>query len=127
MSEVTRIPITEGQKRWQKYRKPRLGEYKASRPEIVMRHYHRVRSRAFMFLGGRCEECGNDDMRVLELDHALNNGLQERRSMGTSANSTSVLRRVFRAPGDYRLLCANCHRIRHFTDKERSRAQVLTA
>lgn len=128
MTDVTRttVVLTEGQNQWQKYKKPQLGrgkrerspEYKAKQAATVMKHYIRTRVNACMMLGGKCDHCGINDMRVLDINHVNHNGATERKSYGTNANSLAVLKRVLQAPTDYQLLCANCHRIWHFEQKE---------
>lgn len=78
--------------------------------EHVKAYQRRLRVRALMFLGGMCEACAINDMRVLHIDHTKNNGSEERRMIGRHEN---VLKRVFIAPADYKILCANCHMIKH--------------
>lgn len=87
--------------------------YEASRrkrlPEQVSASVRRTRQKrrneALDALGGRCVGCGLDDRRVLQIDHVLNNGSEERRTMDASA----VNRRVVLHPDEYQALCANCH------------------
>jgi len=71
-------------------------------------------------LGSRCSVCGNDDVRVLELDHIV--PLKRNRTTNVAAgfNGTELWRRV--AKGDIKddevqLLCANCHAIKTADDR----------
>ncbi len=76
------------------------------------------RSRALVFLGGRCEHCGNNDSRVLQFDHVLGGGKTE--LMSGNRNSHQRARAVFKEPGKYQVLCANCNWIKRFERNEQS-------
>lgn len=66
------------------------------------------RSRVLVFLGGRCEWCGVNDSRLLQVDHINGGGQKERRNLGWAG----IEKRVFKCPPDYQLLCANCNLIK---------------
>lgn len=68
--------------------------------------------RAYMFLGGQCETCSINDMRVLELDHVNNDGKKHRR-IGKHA----LCREVLKNPSIFQLLCANCHTLKHWNER----------
>ena len=72
------------------------------------------RIKLLMFLGGRCEWCDNNDMRVLQLDHVAGDGAKERRKL----NGHDVINRAFDKPNNYQLLCANCNWIKRFENNE---------
>jgi len=74
------------------------------------------KNRALMFMGGRCEHCGNNDSRVLQFDHVKGGGRTE--LLSGSRNSTQRARAVFRQPSKYQLLCANCNWIKKFERNE---------
>lgn len=67
----------------------------------------RVRYRAVQSLGGCCARCGNDDMRVLDIDHVHGGGARER-----ELGKYRVFKRVIDGCPGYQVLCANCHRIK---------------
>lgn len=67
---------------------------------------HLRRVRALMLLGGKCETCGINDMRVLQFDHINGNGRVERQTV-------PQIKQVFQRPLDFQILCANCHAIKH--------------
>ena len=69
-----------------------------------------------MFLGGRCESCGNNDSRVLQFDHIKGNGCHERRVR--QATVYSIARDVLKTQDKYQLLCANCNWIKRFDNDE---------
>jgi len=56
-------------------------------------------------LGGKCMECGNSDIRVLEGHH----------NFTREGAHDFTLKRLYNA--DWKLLCANCHRIIHWEER----------
>lgn len=94
----------------------RSRKYRANNLEKVRtccRNYER-RSRLsiLMLLGGKCELCSNNDSRVLQVDHVNGGGSKEIRNVATG--SGAYLRRIFRNPENYQLLCANCNWIKRW-------------
>lgn len=63
------------------------------------------RQQVIELLGGKCSICGNDDCRVLQIDHINKDGYLD--SNGSKLIAKIVLGQ--RGIGDLRLLCANCH------------------
>lgn len=76
--------------------KQRIAERKADEAQRV---------RALMLLGGMCERCKNNDMRVLQIDHVNGGGYAARK--GPTKSPQSAVRDVFKNPLKYQLLCAN--------------------
>ena len=80
------------------------GEYVSDKK----RRFHR-KMQAIEFLGGKCLDCGNDDTRVLEFDHAK-----------TPRNGAKTISSYFQGSWERlekqlepcELVCANCHAIR---------------
>jgi len=109
---VQTVAVTPNQKRWKKYAKPqsKKGIARPNSTEASKKTQHMTRVRALMLLGGKCETCGINDMRVLQVDHVDNNGAAERREIG---RGYAMMKRVLANPSAYRCLCANCHAIRH--------------
>jgi hypothetical protein len=68
-----------------------------------------------MFLGGRCAKCGNNDLRVLQIDHVNGDGRQEYLTLG---GSYRIAGRVLEHPTDYQALCANCNWIKRWERHE---------
>lgn len=69
-------------------------------------------------LGGACEHCGNNDPRVLEIDHVVPLRRPERTKNSGDAGS-ELWRRVLTgrvARDNVQLLCANCHAIKTLDD-----------
>ena len=100
-----------------------MRKYRAENPEK-----HRMQSRAskkklndalFEMYGKICE-CGFDDMRALTLDHVLNNGAEERKSLG----ERGVYRRAIEKyrPKEYRTLCMNCQFIKRVEAKRKNQS-----
>jgi hypothetical protein len=71
-------------------------------------------------LGNKCARCGSTDFRTLDTDHIAGGGTRHRR---TSGGGLSYLRSILSniRTGQYRCLCANCHRIVGYHSR-RSRA-----
>jgi len=71
----------------------------------------RLRMEAVLALGGNCANCGEDDVRVLQIDHINGGGSAERKT--SKAWGTNLLARVISGDVDgLQLLCANCHMIK---------------
>ena len=110
---VSTVAVTARQKEWRENSHSQGGRYGVKRPNSTLasrRAQLATRVKAFMLLGGKCEVCGNNDLRVLELDHVHNNGANERRTYG---RGHTMIKEVFKRPEDFQLLCANDHRIKH--------------
>ncbi len=79
---------------------------------------NKVRLQAIMLLGCVCTRCGNNDSRVLQIDHVNGGGTQENKRV----HSAGVARRVLKEPHDFQLLCANCNWIkRHERNENKQR------
>lgn len=68
-------------------------------------------------LGNKCVNCGNTDVRVLQLDHIRNDGFREKKR---GYNDTELRKMI---KDDYvkyklQLLCANCNWIKRFERNE---------
>jgi hypothetical protein len=77
----------------------------------------RVRNRLEVLnaLGGKCVRCGIDDWRVLQIDHINGGGTQERRQV---TSFTRYYKDMLRSPEKYQVLCANCHQIKRYEERE---------
>ena len=60
-------------------------------------------------LGGKCRACGNDDIRVLEINHK--NRAKKTRPPRRHYNHANRMREWLSNLSNLELLCANCHRI----------------
>ena len=83
------------------------------------------RLEAIRIYGGACADCGITDVRVLEFHHSNHDGAEERRrdrASGYRENSGSRIMRKIAKSGERRsdieMICANCHKIRHWLDRE---------
>ena len=77
------------------------------------------RLRAIDACGGTCADCGTTDFRVMDFHHANFDGIEQRgndRGWGPHTRKlyTELIEHGPRA--DIALLCANCHRIRHWNN-----------
>lgn len=69
-----------------------------------------LRAEVIKAYGGRCECCGEDEPRFLQIDHANDDGAAHREVLGGSSKSLYrwLKRHSFPREG-FRLLCANCN------------------
>lgn len=81
--------------------------------------YQKWRLTVLALLGSKCAVCGNDDIRVLEINHVFNDGYLLTRKHRTGASSGGLTAKHLRliALGEddlarYEALCANCHTLR---------------
>lgn len=96
------------------YRESRKEEIAAYMKPYSQRRRLTRRLRIIEHLGGVCGRCGIDDWRVLQVDHVLGGGRQERLS---STSGDRYYDEIMESPpGKYQLLCANCHQIKHYED-----------
>lgn len=66
--------------------------------------------------GGRCEQCGFDDYRALQIDHVHGNGHSERLRRGPAIVYVDVWKPS--AADKYQVLCANCNQIKRHERQE---------
>jgi hypothetical protein len=73
-----------------------------------------LRSNALTILGGKCNRCGFDDRRALQIDHIIGGGTKERKH-----NPSAIYRKIRDGQTKgYQLLCANCNVIKRVENKE---------
>ena len=77
-----------------------------SQKENVKRYHWRTRKRAILKLGGKCMNCGETNLRVLQLNHINGGGRSERKRRNSYQISMDVLKEK-RTDIDVR--CANCN------------------
>lgn len=83
----------------------------------AVRSSRKKKVQAVAAYGGRCMDCGVADIRVLDFHHVNFDGNSEREEHGKG--TMEVIRRIARSgPVDgIVMLCANCHRIRHWNQR----------
>jgi hypothetical protein len=79
-----------------------------------------LRSRVIQRFGGKCERCGFDDYRALQIDHVLGDGAEERRNRNSGITFLNRLLNLSESElrGRYQLLCANCQWIKRRENNE---------
>ncbi len=85
----------------------------------------RMNSRAEIhaIFGSKCVRCGDDRWQVLEIDHVYGGGSADRIAGLIDNNYSRHMIEYVRAnQGHFQLLCANCHRIKTWEDRDRERA-----
>jgi hypothetical protein len=87
--------------------------------ELNRQSNQRVKLKAFDLFGSKCQRCGFEDSRALQIDHINGNGGLERK------NGLRVGRMLYGAivRGEeplekYQLLCANCNWIKRWENNE---------
>jgi len=94
--------------------------YRRSHRESVRRkarrYYQKSKLKVIEMLGGKCCNCGNEDIRVLQVNH-INGGGSEDNKLG------NFYRRIVngtRKTEDLELLCANCNIIYEYKRGKRT-------
>ena len=80
-----------------------------------------TRLKVLTLLGKKCERCGNEDPRVLQINHINGGGGHEIKARGGSMYFYSAILDGSRAIGDLNVLCANCNIVHEY---ERDKAVV---
>jgi predicted HNH restriction endonuclease len=75
-----------------------------------------IRARAIAAYGGRCDDCGLDDDRILEMHHVNGGGARERKEKGAYRLFADAAKTGMR-DDSISLLCPNCHSIRHWQER----------
>ena len=97
------------------YKTRRWGKQAKERSKKRWKEYRLI---AIGKLGGKCVKCGNDDFRVLQIDHINGGGWKERLVVGYKGNY-GVISRIINGEKDrYQLLCANCNWIKRYENNE---------
>jgi hypothetical protein len=98
-------------------RKKRKRSYEKSyyRTNIDIRRIQKLKTRKKLkeevieLLGGKCCQCGEFDIRCLQIDHIHGGGGKERKSLSVWKYYKKVLKSVKNNGGEYQCLCANCN------------------
>lgn len=76
------------------------------------------RDKVLEMFGSKCNNCGNSDVRVLQLDHRLG-ALEARDEYLRSGSSLyEALAGGRKREEDFQLLCANCNAIKKYEENE---------
>lgn len=93
---------------------------KSCQSAAKLRHRANDRAELYSIFGAACLRCGNDDRRVLELDHIHGGGNAEREAGRMDKTCGRKMIEYARSHKEmFQLLCANCHRIKSWEDRER--------
>jgi 5-methylcytosine-specific restriction endonuclease McrA len=67
-------------------------------------------------LGGKCADCGEDDIRMLEIDHIFNDGSEHKKLRRSPASrNRDVLSGTYDA-SRLQILCGNCHNVKTWSE-----------
>ena len=90
-----------------------------------------TRLRLIKLLGNCCKHCGINNIRVLQIDHIDGNGKLDRRrykSWRLSSGPTykNIFEMILNGSTNYQVLCANCHVIKTYENKDHLQIKKLT-
>ena len=117
-------------KKWrEKYNiilRERRNANRKSMNEYYRNRRHNIRKRAVNRLGGKCNRCGFDDYRALQIDHINGGGTKEYHKLGDG----KIYKKILELPLDdikkeYQILCANCNWIKRTEKNETSKRKYL--
>lgn len=84
------------------------------------RMYSDLRIKAINILGSKCQICGFDDIRALQIDHVDGGGRKHRKIYSNFLKYYKlIIEDTLKNGGRYQLLCANCNTIKMFENDER--------
>lgn len=75
----------------------------------MIRQTLKRRRALLVLLGGKCAKCGNEDYRVLQVNHLHGHGKEELRRFGRANEFYAAILSGQRSTDDLNLLCANCN------------------
>lgn len=80
----------------------------------------RMKDEIFNYFGNRCNRCGFDDKRALQIDHVNGGGAREIKAIGNYRMRKNLIKRINAGDNikDYQLLCANCNWIKRHENDE---------
>lgn len=89
--------------------------WRSEHPDYMRRYMNqrlaKARASVIALLGEKCLECGNDDRRVLQINHLDGNDGKTRREPKDGSNFCVAILKGQRSTKDLNLLCANCNQI----------------
>lgn len=124
--EKNRARLSEYQLEWyhrtnrKEYAKEWYNKNLEKNRELRRLNNKKRRMEIILSLGGKCEKCGFEDIRALQIDHVNGGGGKERESYGHSASALKrrVKKDVDKGTKEYQLLCANCNWIKREEEGE---------
>ena len=86
--------------------------------------YRKAKEFVIQMYGGSCRVCSETRIGCLELDHVNNDGYIHRKEMGDKIPYAWIKRNGY--CDKFQLLCASCHRLKHYRDPETLLALSIT-
>ncbi len=74
------------------------------------------RNKMLSSLGGKCVDCGNEDFRVLEIDH-VEPVRRADRHFQAGQNTIIAVKKGILKLSELAVRCANCHKIKTYNDR----------
>lgn len=118
---------------FKKWRKENRHKYREAENKIAKEYYQKnkieiqikqgtrgkaIRTAIRKLLGDKCNTCGFNDVRALQIDHVNGGGNKLRKQYGEMVHNRMILESLINGSKDYQLLCANCNWIKRHTNKE---------
>ena len=85
------------------------------RREQALTRYYKYKDTIFETLIPVCNNCGNDNRLLLEIDHINGGGNKQRKKKGPSQIFREYAKNPDLAKKELQILCANCHLLKHKT------------
>lgn len=76
--------------------------------------YKKLRGEVFKDLGAKCNHCGFNDIRALQIDHINDDGYKDRKK---GIVGYELLSKILNNIDNYQILCANCNWIKRYKHK----------
>lgn len=107
---------------FQDYQKKWWSENKDRRLQIRYNNNKERKLEIYILLGNKCNICGFDDERALQIDHINGGGAKERKEVGVGNYHLWLYKKMLKDKNsfqkEYQILCANCNWIKRYTNKE---------
>lgn len=91
--------------------------------DYTRQQYASVRARVISTYGGKCAECGETRLHMLQLDHVNNDGAEERRGRNANAHYFNADKEY--RPDRYQVLCGPCNYAKNSYSREEYEAWKL--
>ena len=109
--------LADARRRAKRGQKPRGARQTREQRRAIERARHAgLRDKIIAHRGGRCEQCGFNDHRALQIDHVAGDGAADHDVKRGPGYYIRVLTSMLAGEGRYQILCANCNWIKAHTE-----------
>ena len=82
--------------------------YREKRKEYTRLYQAKLGIKAIMILGGKCERCGETDVRVLQINHRNGGGVKDFKKKGPQTIYIEIIKGK-RGKDEFDVRCSNCN------------------